>query len=108
MREQHNMIEIIETIVVKIGTEELRFQVPGGVNFVRLSRDVTKAGDLGRDIKYIVKNRELDVKGEGSTELRARKEFQEDFKKLCYWCMLGKETVSKSIQKSKLYPFLDR
>lgn len=92
--------ETIETMVVKIGNEEIRFRVPLHIN--TLSFDpVTKHSNLGIDIEYIIKNEYLSVVGRGSSESKARKNFQEEFRELCWWCW-DEETLLQIIQKKRL------
>jgi hypothetical protein len=92
--------ETIETMVVKIGNEEIRFRVPLHIN--TLSFDpVTKHSNLGIDIEYIIKNLDLSVEGRGSSESKARVDFQEKFRELCWWCW-SEETLPKIIQKKRI------
>jgi len=103
----NKMIETVETILVRINNEEIKFRIP--LEIVPLSfKPVTKHSNLGIDVEYIVKNDYLGIKVDASGEERGRKDFQEEFRKLCYWCMLGEETLPKIIQKRRLESFIEK
>ena len=102
----NKLIGTVETILVRINNEEIKFRIP--LEIVPLSfKPVTKHSNLGIDVEYSVKNDYLGIKVEASSEERGRKDFQEEFRKLCYWCMLDEETSPKIIQKRRLESFID-
>ncbi|HUV80666.1 MAG TPA: hypothetical protein VMW40_07605 [Candidatus Bathyarchaeia archaeon] len=72
----NKMIATVETILVRINNEEIKFRIP--LEIVPLSfKPVTKHSNLGIDVEYIVKNDYLGIKVEASGEERGRKDFQE-------------------------------
>ena len=104
------MIDTVETILVRIDNEEIKFRIP--LEIVPLSfKPVTKHSNLGIDVEYIVKNDYLGIEVKASSEERGRKDFREEFRKLCYWCMLDDEidlSIHKNIQKRRLESFIDK
>ena len=106
----NKMIETVETILVRINNEEIKFRIP--LEIVPLSfNPVTKHSNLGIDIEYIVKNDDLGIKVKASNERRGVRYFQEEFRKLCYWCMSDDEInlpIHKIIQKRLLESFIDK
>ena len=67
--------------------------------------------NLGIDVEYIVKNDYLGIKVEASSEDRGVRYFREEFRKLCYWCMLDDEIdppIHKNIQKRRLESFIEK
>ncbi len=103
-------MERIEFIFVSFSGKEIKFRVP--IEIMSMSvRSVTKPGNLGIDIEYIVKNDNLGIKVKASNERRGVRYFQEEFRKLCYWCMLDEEKnlpLHKIIQKRLLESFIDK
>jgi hypothetical protein len=103
-------MERIEFIFVRLSGKELKFSVPIEIILIPV-RSVTKPGNLGIDIEYIVKNDDLGIKVKASNEMRGVRYFQEEFRKLCYWCMLDEEKnlpIHKIIQKRQLESFIDK
>jgi hypothetical protein len=102
-------MERIEFIFVSLSGKEIKFRVPIEIMSMPV-RSVTMPGNLGIDIEYIVKNNNLGIKVKASNEMRGVRYFQEEFRKLCYWCMSGEEKnlpIHKIIQKRLLESFID-
>jgi hypothetical protein len=109
-RTSERKMETIEFISVSLGDKEIKFRVP--IEIIHLSvRSVTMPGNLGIDVEYIVKNDDLGIKVKASNEMRGVRYFQEEFRKLCYWCMSDDEInlpIHKIIQKRLLESFIEK
>jgi hypothetical protein len=102
--------ERIEFISVSLTDKEIKFRVPIEIILIPV-RSVTMPGNLGIDVEYIVKNNDLGIKVKASNEMRGVRYFQEEFRKLCYWCMLDEEKnlpIHKIIQKRLLESLIDK
>ena len=101
--------EAIEFISVSLGGKEIKFKVP--IEIIPLPvRSVTRQSNLGIDVEYIIKNEDLGIKVKASNEMRGVRYFREEFRKLCYWCMLDEERnipVHKIIQRRYLESFIE-